>query len=151
MATRGRHTSGGVATRPIDRLVPYRPTTLSSTCWPGSPAVSMATSRPVRFERYRASSARRNKSLTAGHPRLPSVVAIPQQAPAPGTLVARAPSAAVKQLSSSVQQLPSSGAALAAGASLYMTKPFHPHALAGQARALVEGTNVTVPGSDGNG
>ena len=46
---------------------------------------------------------------------------------------------------------PSRGAALAAGASLYVTKPFHPHALAGQARALVEGTHVAVPGSDVNG
>lgn len=46
---------------------------------------------------------------------------------------------------------PSRAAALAAGASLYLTKPFTPHALAGQARALVEGTRVVAPGSDANG
>ena len=33
---------------------------------------------------------------------------------------------------------PSRAAALAAGASLFLTKPFVPHALAGQARALVD-------------
>jgi two-component system, chemotaxis family, chemotaxis protein CheY len=32
----------------------------------------------------------------------------------------------------------SRGAAIAAGASLYLTKPFTPHALAGQARVLIE-------------
>ena len=36
----------------------------------------------------------------------------------------------------------SRSAALAAGASLYLTKPFVPHALAGAARALVDGTAV---------
>ena len=45
----------------------------------------------------------------------------------------------------------SRAAALAAGASLYMTKPFAPSTLAGQARALVEGTTVFVPGSGANG
>ena len=46
---------------------------------------------------------------------------------------------------------PSRAAALAAGASLYLTKPFVPHALAGQARALVDGNGVGVPGPGSNG
>lgn len=45
----------------------------------------------------------------------------------------------------------SRAAAVEAGASLYMTKPFAPHALAGQARALVDGTPAVVPGNDSNG
>jgi two-component system chemotaxis response regulator CheY len=46
---------------------------------------------------------------------------------------------------------PSRAAAVAAGASLYLTKPFVPHALAGQARALVEagGAGVHDVGSRG--
>ena len=46
---------------------------------------------------------------------------------------------------------PSRAAALAAGASLYLTKPFAPIALAGQARALVEGNGVGAPGHQSNG
>ena len=46
---------------------------------------------------------------------------------------------------------PSRAAALAAGASLYMTKPFAPHALAGQARALVEAGAAGVPGEGVHG
>ena len=37
---------------------------------------------------------------------------------------------------------PSRAAAMAAGASLYITKPFAPHALAEQARTLVDGSAV---------
>lgn len=44
---------------------------------------------------------------------------------------------------------PSRAAALAAGASFYMTKPFAPPVLAGQARALVE--RVGVPGGESSG
>lgn len=46
---------------------------------------------------------------------------------------------------------PSRAAAIAAGASLYLTKPFVPHALAGHARALVEpgGAGVHDVGSRG--
>jgi two-component system chemotaxis response regulator CheY len=39
----------------------------------------------------------------------------------------------------------SRAAAMAAGASLYMTKPFGPHVLAGQARSLIEATNAEAP------
>jgi two-component system chemotaxis response regulator CheY len=46
---------------------------------------------------------------------------------------------------------PSRAAALAAGASLYVTKPFAPHVLAGQARALVGGNGAGVPGLGSNG
>ena len=45
---------------------------------------------------------------------------------------------------------PSRAAALAAGATLYLTKPFAPHVLATQARALVEGNGVGVPGHQSN-
>jgi two-component system chemotaxis response regulator CheY len=45
---------------------------------------------------------------------------------------------------------PSRAAALAAGASLYVTKPFAPHALAGQARSLIEKSDG-VPGKGGHG
>jgi len=45
----------------------------------------------------------------------------------------------------------SRAAALAAGASLYLTKPFIPHVLADQARTLVERGAVGVPGRGGNG
>jgi two-component system chemotaxis response regulator CheY len=45
----------------------------------------------------------------------------------------------------------SRAAAIAAGASAYMTKPFAPHALASHARALVDGTSAVVPGSESNG
>jgi len=41
----------------------------------------------------------------------------------------------------------SRAAALAAGASLYVTKPFAPHALAGQARALLEADTAGVHGT----
>jgi len=44
---------------------------------------------------------------------------------------------------------PSRAAALAAGATLYLTKPFAPHVLATQARALVEKSEAGVPGSNG--
>lgn len=37
----------------------------------------------------------------------------------------------------------SRGAAMAAGASLYLTKPFAPHTLAGHARALLERSGVS--------
>lgn len=42
---------------------------------------------------------------------------------------------------------PSRAAALAAGATLYLTKPFAPHVLATQARALVEKSEAGVPGT----
>jgi two-component system chemotaxis response regulator CheY len=45
----------------------------------------------------------------------------------------------------------SRASALAAGASLYLTKPFAPHALAGHARALLEGAMTSVPGTETNG
>jgi len=45
----------------------------------------------------------------------------------------------------------SRAAALAAGASLYLTKPFIPHVLADQARTLVERGAVGVPDRGGNG
>ena len=45
----------------------------------------------------------------------------------------------------------SRAAALAAGASLYLTKPFIPHVLADQARTLVERGAVGVPERGGNG
>lgn len=45
----------------------------------------------------------------------------------------------------------SRAAAIGAGATVYITKPFAPHALAGQARALVDGTSVAVPGNESNG
>jgi two-component system, chemotaxis family, chemotaxis protein CheY len=45
----------------------------------------------------------------------------------------------------------SRAAALAAGASLYVTKPFAPHALAGQARALVEAGTAGVHGKGAHG
>jgi len=46
---------------------------------------------------------------------------------------------------------PSRAAALAAGASLYVTKPFAPHALAGHARALVEAGTAGVHGKGAHG
>ena len=45
----------------------------------------------------------------------------------------------------------SRAAALAAGASLYLTKPFIPHVLADQARTLVERGAVGVPDREANG
>jgi two-component system chemotaxis response regulator CheY len=45
----------------------------------------------------------------------------------------------------------SRAAALAAGASLYVTKPFTPDALAGQARALVEADTAGVHGAGSHG
>jgi two-component system chemotaxis response regulator CheY len=45
----------------------------------------------------------------------------------------------------------SRAAALAGGASVYLTKPFAPHVLAGQARALVEGSAVGSSGTETNG
>ena len=42
---------------------------------------------------------------------------------------------------------PSRAAALAAGATLYLTKPFAPHVLATQARPLVEKSEAGVPGA----
>ena len=42
---------------------------------------------------------------------------------------------------------PSRAAALAAGATVYLTKPFAPHVLATQARALVEKSEAGVPGA----
>ena len=45
----------------------------------------------------------------------------------------------------------SRAAALAAGASLYLTKPFTPYALAGQARALVEADPAGVHGTGSHG
>ncbi len=45
----------------------------------------------------------------------------------------------------------SRAAALAAGASLYLTKPFIPHVLADQARTLVDGGAVGVPDREANG
>jgi two-component system chemotaxis response regulator CheY len=41
---------------------------------------------------------------------------------------------------------PSRTAAMAAGATLYLTKPFAPHVLATQARALVDKSEAGVPG-----
>jgi two-component system, chemotaxis family, chemotaxis protein CheY len=46
---------------------------------------------------------------------------------------------------------PSRAAALAAGATLYLTKPFAPHVLATQARALVEKSGAGVPGGGAGG
>jgi two-component system chemotaxis response regulator CheY len=46
---------------------------------------------------------------------------------------------------------PSRAAALAAGASLYLTKPFVPHALAGHARALVEAGGAGVHDASSHG
>ena len=45
----------------------------------------------------------------------------------------------------------SRAAALAAGATLYLTKPFAPHVLAGQARAVLEkrGAGIPTPGING--
>lgn len=46
---------------------------------------------------------------------------------------------------------PSRASAIAAGASLYLTKPFVPHVLAGHARALVAADPVRLPGTETHG
>jgi hypothetical protein len=58
---------------------------LCSTYSLANPAVSRVTAGPARFERYRAASARRNRSPTHESPWVPSEVAIPQEAPRQGT------------------------------------------------------------------